>query len=55
MEILTQKQSAEIIDKDYKVTVVKFHDKEQVDNDCPPMKDRGFMIMQACALNLIFR
>ena len=39
MEILMQKETCEIIDKAYKSTVVKFHDKEKVDNGCDIMKD----------------
>ena len=50
MADLSVKEHAEQVDKDYKLTVIKFNNKEAVDNQLEAMKMNGYMIMQVGGL-----
>ena len=51
MADLSIKEHAEQVDKDYKLTVIKFNNKEAVDNQSEALKMNGYMIMQVGGLN----
>ena len=54
MAELLVKEHAEQVDKDYKLTVIKFNNKEAVDNQSGALKMNRYMIMQVSGFNSFF-
>ena len=54
MADLAVKEHAEQVNKDYIPTVIKFNNKEAVDNQSEAMKMNGYMIMQVGGFKFFF-